>query len=125
MLASRRLAWNHKSLAQELARADRRDRSSGVEHGQQRVRHDQARALCYPPECKAHKELHHRRQNRHCGLRSPHKMSCTIVIKEDCATTPPSARQNPNIISITTAPARNATNGVAMWPTASPAHAAT
>src|SRR2546430_572705 len=48
----------------------------------------------------------------------PIKCLGTIDIREDCATTPPSARQNPKIICITTAPTRKATKGVAICPAA-------
>src|SRR5438874_1148307 len=41
----------------------------------------------------------------------PMKCLGTIDISEDCATTPPMARQKPKIICIITAPTRNATNG--------------
>src|SRR5256884_3460263 len=55
----------------------------------------------------------------------PIKCLGTIDIREDCATTPPSARQNPKIICITTAPTRKATKGVAICPAAKTAQAAT
>jgi len=78
--------------------------------------HDQTCSLRHQPRAKLMKSCTTVVRIAIADCVRPIKCLGTMVINEDCATTPPSARKNPNRICIITAPTRNATNGVAIVP---------